>query len=395
MFDWFIEILKGVGKFFLNPITYWSIVIVLLTSIRRIKLERKDFGTRIFDPFAEWSHTWFISMVTGAILSVLIVGTGFVVSLEMMVAISIAMLVSSLWTRFHLLSPAYTIFLAGLLLWGASYVEVTFMPTSWTTNWEGYELAPVVILLGLLLLYEGMLMVRQPYDQSYPQYVKSSRGKLIGQHRIKKFSVLPLFFIVPGGALTSFAPWWPLFNLGGNEYGLIALPMYIGFEQVFRGFAPEEGAKRLGKQVIGLSVITTVLGVVGLWLSPMYMMISLLVVFLLRVAIAYVLYKKDRGISPFFTPRSEGLPVLGIIPGSPAHKMGILIGERIEKVNGLSVYDEESFYHALQANRAFTKVDVRDSNGEIRFTQQAMYEGDHHELGLLFVKEKKRRDDVR
>ena len=43
------------------------------------------------------------------------------------------------------------------------------------------------------------------------------------------------------------------------------------------------------------------------------------------------------------------------------------------------------FYEALQQNRAHCKLEVLDVNGQIRFVQRALYEGDHHELGILFV----------
>jgi len=32
---------------------------------------------------------------------------------------------------------------------------------------------------------------------------------------------------------------------------------------------------------------------------------------------------------------------------------------------------------------------VLDINGEVRYVQRALYEGEHHELGILFVEEGK------
>jgi S1-C subfamily serine protease len=81
---------------------------------------------------------------------------------------------------------------------------------------------------------------------------------------------------------------------------------------------------------------------------------------------------------------NNGLKVLGVIPGTPADRLGIEVGENIMKVNGQLVNSIDSFYQSLQASGAYFKLDIEDLNGEIRFVQGALYQGDHHELGILF-----------
>nr|WP_256522156.1 PDZ domain-containing protein [Halobacillus sp. A5] len=100
-----------------------------------------------------------------------------------------------------------------------------------------------------------------------------------------------------------------------------------------------------------------------------------------------MLHKSREKSKPYFTQDHRGVRILGTIPGSPADEMDLLPGELIVKVNGIPVKSVHEFYEALQINRAFTKVEVRDFRGENRFEQRAMYEGDHHQLGLLFVEE--------
>ena len=84
---------------------------------------------------------------------------------------------------------------------------------------------------------------------------------------------------------------------------------------------------------------------------------------------------------------------MGIIPYSPAEKMGLEVGEIITKVNGMGVNTEREFYEALQRNRAHCKLEVLDNQNQIRFVQRALFEGEHYELGILFAEEK-RADDV-
>lgn len=69
--------------------------------------------------------------------------------------------------------------------------------------------------------------------------------------------------------------------------------------------------------------------------------------------------------------------------------MGLRIGEMISKVNSIPVQDKNQLYIALQKNSAHCKLEVFDNDGEIRFVQRALFEGDHHELGLLLIPDEK------
>ena len=102
---------------------------------------------------------------------------------------------------------------------------------------------------------------------------------------------------------------------------------------------------------------------------------------------------KDDNLPFYFSKKNQGLMIIGVIPESPANKMGLQVGEIISKANGVLVRDEEVFYEALQKNRAHCKLEVLDTNGEIRFVQRALYEGDHHELGILFVQDERKYDE--
>jgi S1-C subfamily serine protease len=110
-----------------------------------------------------------------------------------------------------------------------------------------------------------------------------------------------------------------------------------------------------------------------------------------REIINYRSRMKDHTKRPYFNHTNDGLKVLGIIPGSPADRLNILIGETVSKVNGNRIYKEDDIYEALQQTGSFFKIELLDTNGEIRFVQSALYEGDHHELGLVFAGEPHRK----
>jgi S1-C subfamily serine protease len=105
--------------------------------------------------------------------------------------------------------------------------------------------------------------------------------------------------------------------------------------------------------------------------------------------LAFLQKIREDGMPFFFSKKNNGVMILGIIPDSPASKMELKVGELITKVNGSPVTDDKDFYEALQKNRAYCKLEVFDTNGEVRFEQRALYEGDHYELGILFVQDER------
>ena len=64
-------------------------------------------------------------------------------------------------------------------------------------------------------------------------------------------------------------------------------------------------------------------------------------------------------------------------------KMGLQIGDVIRTVNGVQVQTTQQYYEALQLNRAYCKLEVIDDQGENRLVNRALYEGEHHELGVI------------
>ncbi|WP_256200749.1 PDZ domain-containing protein [Virgibacillus halodenitrificans] len=161
-------------------------------------------------------------------------------------------------------------------------------------------------------------------------------------------------------------------------------PLLIGFEQAVLGNAPANAARRLAKQVILLGVFILVLAV-GSVFQSWFTLAAVVLSILGRELINYRFRTADR-LSPSFFQRSKaGLKVLAIIPETPAERLEILPGEVITKVNGFRVSGIEEFYYSLQKSGAFFKLEIIDFNGENRFVQGALYEGDHHELGVVFA----------
>jgi len=384
--DWLVEISKGIGRFLLHPVLYWAIFLLGMTAFLRIKRERKHFGIKIFGILTEARGTLGISLLSGLVISLIVIGSGFSFPYASVLLWTIVVILASSSMKLSWISPAYTLAVTYFLLLLLPDQSLSFLPEEWLQLWESTSIKGVAILLGLLLFVEAILYMNHKDNDSFPESVVGKRGKPIGQHRLKKLAILPIFFLIPGGAVESFASWWPMFSVGGESYGLMAVPALVGYEHLVRGIAPKEASRTLGKTTFMLAGVVTALAVGSIYV-PVLSLIAILIALLGRELSTFIIRFFDQQKNPFFTPRSDGLPVLAVIPGSAADKMGLCVGERIEKVNNRKVDNEDDFYHALQKNRAYCKLEIRDTRGEPRFAQRAMYEGDYYELGLIFVKD--------
>ncbi|MGY0693545.1 PDZ domain-containing protein [Virgibacillus sp. FSP13] len=390
---WLMELLMGIGRLFLNPLLYWAVILVVLSGISRIKRERNNFGTKIFDVFSEWNNTWLISIISGLVLSLFTLGIGIVFSYETILLLSVVSIVLSLSLRFTLLSPSYTIGLTYLLLLFIPYFlkQQSFVEMDSNLFTES-NFSGLVLLLGMFLVVEAIQLRRVKRNASFPDLILGNRGKWVGQHHVKKMSVIPFFVLVPSGFITSFIPFWPYFSFGGDTYSILLVPFLIGFDHVIKGNIPQIVQRKLATSIGTLGVLVLLLASLSMvvsWIS----LVAVLVAIIGREFISYKHRIRDKAKVPYFNISANGLKVLAIIPDTPADRLGILTGETIYKVNGQKVLDVAGFYRALQANGAFFKLDIVDDSGEIRFVQSAFYQGDHHELGVLFAKEKYRSDE--
>lgn len=381
--SWLLEMAKGIGRFFMNPLFYWSIILIMLAGYFRMKKERINFGSRVYDIFSEWKHTWGVSIISGLLISVVMLGIGAVFSYETLLLLMVVVFLFSLALRFSILSASYTI--------GVTYILLMFMPyiisqqTLINHNLFSHSnLVGLAILLGLLLLVEALLILRTRSDDTLPSLVLSKRGGWIGQHHIKKLSLIPIFLLIPGGLIEPIAPYWPMLSIGSDMYGIVLFPFIIGFDYKVIASLPVEASKRIGKKILLLSLIVILVAFSSLyshWLS----LASVVIAIIGKELITYMEKTISNRQAPYFYHENKGLRIMGIIPSTPADRLNFLVGERIIKVNNQSVNSMEEFYKALQNSGSFFKIDILDHDGEVRFIKSAFYEGDHHKLGLIFT----------
>lgn len=387
---WVTEVLKGIGKLFLNPIIYYSIILAFISGVSRVKRERHDFHIRVFDPFHELRFLFPAGLLIGLCLSILTISSGFTITYSIISILILTTIVLTLLGHFRFLSPAFTIglaftfiLLAKELQWDVPILAKNIQNTT-TANLSG-----IIVILGLLLVIEGIQMIRNGSKQVSPKLRQSRRGLTVGAHQAKRIWLIPILCFLPTGPLTAPFEWWPTFDFGTQSYSLVLVPFLLGFQQQIQSTLPQLAVKRLGNQVIWLGIGITAMAVGGMWIS-LLSIIAVAIAIIGRGWLSYQHRVRENSTPYYFIPQKSGLMVLAVIPGSPAEKMSLQTGETIHKCNGQAVQNKEEFYKAIQKNAAYCKLEILDVKGEIRFVQGALFEGDHHELGILTVEDRKK-----
>ncbi len=381
---WIIEIAKGIGELFLHPIFYVGFILTYILGSMRVKQERKLFHVRVEDPMIEMKEYIVPSLVWGIMLSIITGLLGLTVPFDFILIVGILMLLISVTMQIRFLSPAYTVGLAFLviyILYGMGFEGFL------NNNYLVFEQAiypSIAVLTGLLLITEGFLIRKRGAIQVSPSVEKGKRGLFIGAQRTKRVWLVPVLLFIPNGVLNVSGDFWPIFTFGGTDWSPILVPFFIGFSFKAKSNLMSHVAARLGNHVTVLGFIVLVLGVAGKW-YPIVSLAAVIVAIIGREIIQFVNKNTENQSNAFFTSGKNGLMILGVLPESPAERMGLKAGERLTKVNGQMVYNSDQLYEALQINRAHCKLEVYDINEQIRLVQNALYEGDHHELGILTV----------
>ncbi|WP_227937290.1 PDZ domain-containing protein [Alkalihalobacillus deserti] len=384
-----IDILRTVGifflSFFINPILYIGIIVIYFLGKSRVKDERHSFHTRVFRQMADFTIPFLPALLAGVYASIVTIGLGIVITWEWFVALAILYLLLMLTLQIQWMTTTFALgilllfygmepLLSSIGFFNPIYAELTQIP-----------LQVVASLLVLLMIVEGFLIRFNGATYTSPRLEKSKRGKWIGLHVSKRLWIVPVVLFIPEGIIPTIT-YWPILSIGEMSLQPVFIPFLIGFHQRVHGSIPSVPIKTTGMRVIGLSLILALFAIGSFYIPILAVVLGGLAI-VGRELLSYQAKIREEKQPIFFSTQSKGCIVLGVLPNSPAEKMKIAIGETIVKVNGQPVNSETTFYEALQINSAFCKLEVLNHDGEIRFAQGALYDGGHHQLGVLLVKD--------
>src|SRR5699024_6101406 len=179
MESWLFEIGKAIIRFLLNPLLYWFILITTLASLKRIKQERNQFGRKIYSLFDEWYGQRIRGLISGLIISTVMIVLGLSLHPIFLTGIILFTILFSLNKKFTWLSSAYTFgFTAITLLFFPYYRDL--LPSLFQAELTQMDWIIFTTLMGVLLIFESLMISSIRQDQTFPELFTSSRGKTVG-----------------------------------------------------------------------------------------------------------------------------------------------------------------------------------------------------------------------
>lgn len=375
--------------FFLNPVWLIALVAAYMLGSKRVSRERADFNVGINKGSTEMKHMISVGWLHGLVLSIVIAGVGLIVDFNWIVILSIVMLLVIVSFSFKLASPIYYATIAFFALWALDRYAGDFSIGTWFVqedlNFFGTLAITVPIIAGLLLISEGLLVRRHAARHTSPTFVPTQRGMRGAIYQSKLLWLVPVVFLVPGHMLAEFAPYWPQFTLGSEQFSFIPVPLVIGFSQLVRSTFPDVLFPKMGKAIAWLGIAVVAVGIGAIWM-PVLGWAALLAGVLCRLLLSAMISISERNKQVLLVPQSEGVYVVAVLGDSPAEKMGIVPGDLIKSVNGISIHNEDELYDAIQVNAAHCRLQVIGRDGEVRLKQQVLFRHDHFRLGIVVVR---------
>jgi hypothetical protein len=382
---------SAVGWMMLQPFYYIAILLVVLQYRRQIALERKLFHVRLH---SLWSESWRVILwgaAAGLVASLAMAGVGSTIQPEALVLLWSIMLVLALF-RFRWLCISYAVGIVGALQALLQYIPGLKERLGW--EWliravEPISIPSLLAVVVILHLVEAILVRKHAPRSATPLFFEGKRGKLIGGYHMQSFWPVPLILLVPmtGGAVgTGALPWMTL--IGGDLWQLgwafLPFPIVMGFAGKTITDLPADKVKRNSNLLIAYSLIVLLLAVCA-YIWPIVTIGASLLTMVLHELLVWLDRWFETQKEPRFVHTERGLTILAVLPGSPADELGLKAGEVIAKVHGIPVRTKEKLHEALRTNPAFCKLEVLNLQGESKFVKRAIFEGDHHQLGVILA----------
>lgn len=356
-------------------------------------LQRRLFHVRMRGTLPMTAARIAAGLVAGLALSILGFAAGAQLNATTLVCVWVATFVLALF-KLRYVCLAYA---AGALSIAQTVLGWTGVPAGDDTMdriWRALtdiDTPSLLFLAGLLHIAEALLVRLQGARYATPLFLEGKRGKPIGAYSLSGLWPVPLLWLAPATGGHGLAlPWTPLFGLDGGPavsaagWTLAAFPVLIGFTDRTASRWPEAKAKEMGGSLLLYGVAIAGLAAGAAFWEPLTIVAGL-AAFGLHEGLIFWGRLRERGRHPVYVQDGRGVVILAVLPGTPADEMGLAAGETVSKANGVRVRSKEELHAALQLQPAFTKLEVLNREGNVKFAQRARYAGEHHQLGLILA----------
>ena len=381
----------AIGGLLKQPFYYFAGVLIVLHYIRQTRMERKLFHVRLH----AWPGLLLRALIAGIIVGGAVSIAGAFIGMTLTTDATLWLwgtTIVLLLIRVRYLCFAYSAGILGLLQWIIGFTALSSaegITGQLARSLAHLDIPGLLLLVALMHAAEALLVRWEGARFATPIFLEGKRGKLIGGYTLQGYWPVPLLLIVPaagGMAANAPLPWTPL--LGGSAWDggwtMIALPAIIGFTDLTRSMLPQRKAHHTSRNLLLYSLILGAAAVAAAFV-PVLVPLAALCSLIIHEMLIWVGARMEQEMSPLYVHNGQGLTVLGVVPGTPAEQMGIQAGEILHKVNGRRVYTKEDFHEAFYVNSAFCKLEVFNTDGQLKFVQRPRYAGEHFQLGVILA----------
>ena len=381
-------VLHGCVRLLLNPMLYVGSFLAVWELVRNAKAERKFFGICLTKVGGPVLRQLALGIVVGLVLSVLLSVAGALVSeREVWVVAVISLLLALIRVRFFQIQ--YAVGLLVLCHIAIRYIHlppILFLPAVDSFLRDFHTASWLAVASGAGLASAILLWLNRRTGAA-PVVVLGKRGGTMGAFVVQLSFLSAVFLPVPGSdvGVENVHTGWPWLASAVGGISLTCIPMFTGLSVLFTSQRPMEGIVRMarcnlltGLLLAGSAYLTTRLDVVGSCVGAM-LCIGI------NELISWWIGRREQRRDSLFSESKLGVKVLDTVRGSVAHTMGVLPGEIITHVNQVPVHSTYDLHFAFQQNPTYAKLQILDLRGEVRFVGKPVYEGERHQLGIIFA----------
>ncbi|MCF6094554.1 PDZ domain-containing protein [Microaerobacter geothermalis] len=356
-----------------------GLISVYWNYVKLMHLERQLFGHRIRSHWKKIGLSLAFSIVSGLTISGVLYGLGSMIPpILLFLWWGLALILS--FFRFRFMASAV---IGGLIV--AVRILMEYFPPGSVIGslldefWAflgTIDVVSLLILTTMLFLADFLFLYFFGEKAATPYIERSKRGRLFGGYLFQSLFLYPIVLVVPGSIgipITADVSLIPFPVLSGYQYQMTRTYPWIGKNMIARG------------SLLILFLLAVIIGISYYW--PPAIWGSFLLLFAPEV-LHQLNKRKEKNGQPVFVNDERGCRILALIDPSPAMKTGIRPGEIIQKINGVPIRTKKDIYYSLQKKPAYSKMEILDHDGEVRFVQRSLYHGEHHELGMVTSPEK-------
>lgn len=252
----------------------------------------------------------------------------------------------------------------------------------------------LMALVGILHLIESVLIWMDGASFSTPIFVKGKNGAIIGGYMMNRMWPIPLVLLALALPLTAgvsyisaeaMPSWWPLLSQQQSfKYLPFLVPVVLGYGDIALTQIPEQRCRKSAARLAAYSIILIVLSIAAARLV-LFAYLAALFAPLAHEVLIMIGKKEEEEGKPLYHAEGEGICILYTRQDSPAKQMRLEPGDRILKINNITLYSENQLIEFLAACPTFIWLEVRKWDGSLKTMEHQNYKEGIKNLGIMIV----------